>query len=312
MTNTTEIQETKVLWDTTADKLYVWDGASKAWELFFAAAGLVTDDDFTAALALKLNVAGGAIGGSLAIGNALTVSGAGTFGGIVSAPQISLSSLALTASSGSLYAGGTKVWTENNDGSGSGLDADLLDGRDSGYFTDIPARLGYAPFNAAGGTVGGNVAIGGTLSVTGDVTLAGSAGARFEALTNYDNYIAANAWTKIAFNSANHNDQGAFSAALNRFTAPNAGCYLIGVKWRFKANATVPASIHTRFYKNGSALAYTAAESWGTVVTLKTHLVTQTVLKLAAGDYVEAWAYMETSDGYIDAAESVFYGARIA
>lgn len=34
------------------------------------------------------------------------------------------------------------------DGSGSGLDADLLDGQDSGWYTDITARLGYTPLNA--------------------------------------------------------------------------------------------------------------------------------------------------------------------
>ena len=35
------------------------------------------------------------------------------------------------------------------DGSTSGLDADLFDGQDSGYYTNIAARLGYTPFNAA-------------------------------------------------------------------------------------------------------------------------------------------------------------------
>lgn len=391
---TTVIQETKVLWDTTADKLYVWDSVSKAWELFFVAADLVTNDALTDALALKLDKVGGTIGGSLAIGNALTVSGSGTFGGAVVTPQLTLNSAALTISSGNLYvatskvwtegndgsgsgldadtldghdsgyftdivsrlgytpfnaAGGTitgntviggtitgastltlnglalsvasgnfyvagtgKVWTSDNDGSGSGLDADTLDGHDTGYFTDVPSRLGYTPFNAAGGAIGGNTSIAGTLSVTGDVTLSGTIGAKFEATTNYDNYIAAGAWTKIAFNTASHNDQGAFSASTGRFTAPAAGYYLIGLKWRFQANSTVPESVQTRFHKNGSALAATAAESWGTVATLKTHLAIQTVMKLAANDYIEAYAYMETYDGYVDSDESVFYGARIA
>lgn len=35
------------------------------------------------------------------------------------------------------------------DGSGSGLDADLLDGQSSAYYTDITARLGYTPLNSA-------------------------------------------------------------------------------------------------------------------------------------------------------------------
>jgi hypothetical protein len=45
------------------------------------------------------------------------------------------------------------------DGSGSGLDADLLDGQDGSYYTNIPARLGYTPLNSAGGTVTGNLAV---------------------------------------------------------------------------------------------------------------------------------------------------------
>lgn len=40
---------------------------------------------------------------------------------------------------------GNTVWHAGNDGSGSGLDADLLDGQSSAYYTDIVSRLGYTP-----------------------------------------------------------------------------------------------------------------------------------------------------------------------
>lgn len=43
--------------------------------------------------------------------------------------------------------GGTP-WTSANDGSGSGLDADLLDGQNSSYYTDVKGRLGYTPLNS--------------------------------------------------------------------------------------------------------------------------------------------------------------------
>jgi hypothetical protein len=33
------------------------------------------------------------------------------------------------------------------DGAGSGLDADLLDGQEGAWYTNIPARLGYTPLN---------------------------------------------------------------------------------------------------------------------------------------------------------------------
>lgn len=39
-------------------------------------------------------------------------------------------------------------WLLTQDGSGSGLDADLLDGQQGTYYTDITARLGYTPLNA--------------------------------------------------------------------------------------------------------------------------------------------------------------------
>lgn len=55
------------------------------------------------------------------------------------------------------------------DGSGSGLDADLLDGQDSSFFTNIIARLGYTPVNRAGDTMTGQLAL------VGDPTLAAHA-----------------------------------------------------------------------------------------------------------------------------------------
>ena len=44
---------------------------------------------------------------------------------------------------------GATVWDAGSDGAGSGLDADLLDGQQGSWYTDIAARLGYAPLNAA-------------------------------------------------------------------------------------------------------------------------------------------------------------------
>ena len=55
----------------------------------------------------------------------------------------------------------TDVWRSSNDGSGSGLDADLLDGQQGSYYSDIVARLGYTPISVAGGTFTGQVVMGG-------------------------------------------------------------------------------------------------------------------------------------------------------
>ena len=54
---------------------------------------------------------------------------------------------------------GFKVWDAANDGSGSGLDADLLDGQDGSYYANVPARLGFTPANRAGDVFSGNIAV---------------------------------------------------------------------------------------------------------------------------------------------------------
>lgn len=41
------------------------------------------------------------------------------------------------------------AWLLTLDGAGSGIDADLLDGQHGSFYTNIPARLGYTPLNAA-------------------------------------------------------------------------------------------------------------------------------------------------------------------
>ena len=48
-------------------------------------------------------------------------------------------------------ASGGSVWHTGNDGAGSGLDADLLDGQQGSYYADVPARLGYTPVQQGGG-----------------------------------------------------------------------------------------------------------------------------------------------------------------
>ncbi len=57
--------------------------------------------------------------------------------------------VALGIAGASLTRSGNQIWDAGNDGAGSGLDADLLDGQDGGFYTNIVARLGYTPYNAA-------------------------------------------------------------------------------------------------------------------------------------------------------------------
>lgn len=59
---------------------------------------------------------------------------------------------------------GNVVWHSGNDGAGSGLDADLLDGQDGSYYSNIVARLGYSPANRAGDTFTGDVVVNGLIT----------------------------------------------------------------------------------------------------------------------------------------------------
>lgn len=47
-----------------------------------------------------------------------------------------------------------KFWTDANHGAGSGLDADLLDGQQGAYYTNITARLGYTPIANTASSLG--------------------------------------------------------------------------------------------------------------------------------------------------------------
>jgi hypothetical protein len=58
-----------------------------------------------------------------------------------------------------MFLNGNPLWRSDNDGAGSGLDADLLDGQQGSWYADIIGRLGYAPANRSGDTFTGLVSI---------------------------------------------------------------------------------------------------------------------------------------------------------
>lgn len=135
---------------------------------------------------------------------------------------------------------------------------------------------------------------------------------KFSAYMNFDKYCAANTPTKVQFNNGRHNDFSAFDAANNQFVAPAAGYYAIGYRMLFKANAALPASMMATLYKNGVELIDDARmQTASALVSNKTSLSADAVLKLAAGDTIAVWAVLEANDGYIAAAQNSFYGYRI-
>jgi hypothetical protein len=130
---------------------------------------------------------------------------------------------------------------------------------------------------------------------------------KFSAYTNFDNYIAANTWTKVQFNNADSNDQNAFSGSNNNFTAPFAGLYVFGFSFRFKANAIVPTKVIAAFYKNGTELGRGRAVSGAPVDDVTTYNLT-VLTALAQNDVVDVRVHFATNDGYIEADQSHFRG----
>jgi hypothetical protein len=130
---------------------------------------------------------------------------------------------------------------------------------------------------------------------------------KFSAYTNFDNYIAANAWTKVQFNNADSNDQSAFDGGNNNFTAPFAGTYVLGFSLRFKANATVPTKVIATFYKNGAELGRGRAVSGAPVDDVTTYNLS-ILTPLAANDAIDVRVHFATNDGYIESDQSHFWG----
>ena len=135
---------------------------------------------------------------------------------------------------------------------------------------------------------------------------------RFKAYTDYDNYVGVGTWTKIALNNTDYNDQGAFDAGTNLFTAPVDGTYLFGATLLFKVNSSTTARMRGRLVLNGSTeIRGSFGESSATHVSLATTIWLQTMVPLTEGDTVELQGYFRAQDGYFAADHTSFWGAKI-
>nr|DAD81635.1 MAG TPA: tail protein [Myoviridae sp. ct9Ns12] len=95
--------------------------------------------------------------GGLAITNdCVTAFGAGDNGSVfrvLNEDDISLGALFNVAKDGTLTRLGNKIWDAGNDGSGSGMDADLLDGKHLGNVGDrVMRQIGFPDYNEFGST----------------------------------------------------------------------------------------------------------------------------------------------------------------
>ena len=135
---------------------------------------------------------------------------------------------------------------------------------------------------------------------------------RFQAYTNYDNYVAVDTWTKIGINNTDYNDQGAFDAGNNRFVAPVAGTYLFGATLLYKVNSSTTARMRGRLVLNGSTeIRGSFGEISGAHTSEATALWLQTMAALAQGDTVELQGTFRAADGYFAADHTSFWGVKV-
>ena len=135
---------------------------------------------------------------------------------------------------------------------------------------------------------------------------------RFKAYTNYDNYVGVGAWTKIAINNTDYNDQSAFDAANNRFVAPVDDTYLFGATLLYKVNASTSARMSGRLVLNGATeIRGSRGEISGAHVSEATALWLQTMVSLTAGDTVELQGNFRAADGYFAADHTSFWGCKV-
>jgi hypothetical protein len=135
---------------------------------------------------------------------------------------------------------------------------------------------------------------------------------RFKGYTNYDNYVAAETWTKIAINNTDYNDQGAFDAVNNYFVAPVAGTYLFGASLLYKQNSATNMKMRGRLVLNGSTeIRGSFGEISGNHYSEATAIWLQTMASLDAEDTVELQGNFRAADAYFAAGHTSFWGNSV-
>ncbi|MBW4707188.1 DUF2793 domain-containing protein [Roseobacter sp. YSTF-M11] len=135
---------------------------------------------------------------------------------------------------------------------------------------------------------------------------------RFKGVTNFDNYLPADTWTKIAINLTEFNDQNAFDSANNHFVAPAPGSYVFGASLTFKQNASDQARIGARLVRNGvEVVSGSVGEITGPHVSDQTVLNVQTMVMLSAGDTLELQGHLRGFDGYFSATQTSLWGYKV-
>lgn len=135
---------------------------------------------------------------------------------------------------------------------------------------------------------------------------------RFKAFANFDVFVPVDTWTKIAINATESNDQGAFSATTNRFTAPAAGVYALGASLLYKINTSSSSRMRARLVLNGATeIKGSLGENSSAHQSLATALWMQALAPLAKNDTVELQGFFRSADGFFAANHTTFWGYKV-
>lgn len=134
---------------------------------------------------------------------------------------------------------------------------------------------------------------------------------KFSAYLNFGNNYTAGAWRQLSFNNTRHNDQSAFGS--NVFTAPHDGYYAFGAGATFETPGTIPTKMQIGLSVNGATPTSDTIDTTGdaTITTLETAVATTGLLKLSAGDTVEAQIFFTTNNGRVAADLNYFWGHQV-
>ena len=182
---------------------------------------------------------------------------------------------------------------KNVDGSGSGLDADLLDGQHASAFASAthgneahdPDMLPLNTSSNIDAYISGNEWL--EVKTTGIMNFPCQSACHAYATT--DQSISGGTWVKVNFDAVAFDRQNEFSLSNNRFTATEGGLYLVSTYQCWK-NSTPEGPLYSRVTKNGSQAArlisFYRSTTTGWPATGGTVLV-----NLDAGDYIEVEVY---------------------
>lgn len=208
-----------------------------------------------------------------------------------------------------------RIWHDQNDGAGSGLDADLLDGQDGSYYTNIVARLGYTPLNAASYTAG---------DVLGKILTVDGAGSGLDAdlLDGQDGGYYTNIVARLGYTPLNSASYTAGDVLGKIVTVDGAGSGLDADLLDGQQGSYYTDIVARLGYTPLNFASYTAADVLGKMVTvdgagsgLDADLLDgyqgSAYRRVVASSLVENGGYIKYSDGFIECWGYADIGANV-